>query len=158
MEQVKELALQFFQSATEKTQKALSFVPQDKLTWKPSATAKSALEIATHIAVANGAFADMIKTKASKAANLEEMLAWISTEEAKVTTLEQALALIETTNTAVVDAISSVTDADLTSAIVKTPFGDRPLKRFIFVPEGHTHSHASQIDYLQTIWGDVEMR
>ena len=41
--------------------RVLSFVPEDKLTWKPSPTAKSALEIAAHCAGYSGAFAWIIR-------------------------------------------------------------------------------------------------
>ena len=31
-----------------------------------------------------------------------------------------------------------------------TPYGE-----FIYIPAGHMQNHAAQIDYLQTIWGDM---
>jgi hypothetical protein len=40
----------------------LRFVPAERLTWKPTPTAKSALEIAAHCAGYSGAFASIIST------------------------------------------------------------------------------------------------
>jgi hypothetical protein len=39
----------------------LSFVPADKLTWSPTPTAKSALQIAAHCAGYSGGFASVIR-------------------------------------------------------------------------------------------------
>ena len=36
-----------------------------------------------------------------------------------------------------------------------SPFGPMPMAFWVNLPGMHMGSHASQIDYLQTIWGDL---
>ena len=156
MEAVKELAQQFFQSAMEKVNKSLSFVPDDKLTWKPSPTAKSALEIATHIGVVNMAMADLIKNRKSTFATVPELFEWMGAEEKKYTSRDAVISLLDAGAAKITATLNALTVKDLEEGVVVAPFGERPLRRFIFIPEGHTSDHASQIDFLQTIWGDVE--
>src|SRR5438046_8504994 len=66
--------------------KVLSFVPDDKLTWTPTPTAKSAIRIAAHTALYAGRFAGMIKDRKLPASdNLTEWLAQRNAEEAAIT-------------------------------------------------------------------------
>lgn len=157
MEAVKELAIQFFQSAMEKANKALEFVPDDKLSWKPSPTAKSALEIAAHLGVVNASMADLIENRKSKFSTANDLFAWLQSEESKYTTRDSVQALLDKGAARTLKVINALNAKDLAEGTVESPFGTRPLRRFIFIPEGHTHEHAAQIEYLQTIWGDTEM-
>src|SRR5437899_11051128 len=62
------------------------FVPDDKLTWTPTPTAKSAIRIAAHTALYAGRFARMIKDRKLPASdNLAEWLAQRNAEEAAIT-------------------------------------------------------------------------
>src|SRR5882724_7484036 len=63
-----------------------SFVPDDKLTWTPTPTAKSAIRIAAHTALYAGRFARMIKDgKLPASDNLTEWLAQVNAEEIAIT-------------------------------------------------------------------------
>src|SRR5437588_4932810 len=63
-----------------------SFVPDDKLTWTPTPTSKSAIRIAAHTALYAGRFARMIKDRKLPASDdLTEWLAHRDAEEAAVT-------------------------------------------------------------------------
>jgi hypothetical protein len=37
----------------------------------------------------------------------------------------------------------------------ESPMGSLPMAVWMRLPSLHTSSHASQMDYLQTIWGDL---
>ena len=66
--------------------KTFSFVPDDKLTWTPTPTAKSAIRIAAHTALYAGRFARWIKDgKLPAVDNLPEWLAQINAEEEAIT-------------------------------------------------------------------------
>ena len=41
-------------------------------------------------------------------------------------------------------------------SIVETPVVTRPMPFFMNLPGIHMGNHAAQIDYLQTIWGDMD--
>ncbi len=63
-----------------------SFVPDDKLTWTPTPTAKSAIRIAAHTALYAGRFARMIDGRMLPAVdNLVEWLAERNAEEVAIT-------------------------------------------------------------------------
>src|ERR1041385_6789684 len=63
-----------------------SFVPDDKLTWTPTPTAKSAIRIAAHTALYAGRFARMIRDrKLPGSDNLPEWMAQVNAEEAAIT-------------------------------------------------------------------------
>lgn len=156
MEAVKELAIQFFKGAVEKTEKTLSFVPQDKLNWKPSPTSRSALEVGAHIAVVIASMAPLYENRQSEPISIQDLFKHLTAEEAKYTSLDSVLALLHSGSARMIKALESIPASELESGTIKTPFGERPLKRFIFVPESHTYEHAAQIDFLQTIWGDNE--
>src|SRR5260221_8246120 len=62
-----------------------SFVPDDKLTWTPTPTAKSAIRIAAHTALYAGIFARMIDDrKLPSSDNLTEWLAQRNAEETAI--------------------------------------------------------------------------
>src|SRR5476649_391064 len=66
--------------------KTFSFVPDDKLTWTPTPTAKSAIRIAAHTALYAGRFASMIETrKLPMNGTLADWIAQRNSEEAAVT-------------------------------------------------------------------------
>lgn len=155
MDAIKELAIQFFKTSVEKAERTLSFVPADKLTWKPSPTAKSALEIAAHIGVTLMSLSALFEKRGAKPITVQELLDQLKSEEAKYTTLDSVQALIQRGAERMTKALEAIPASAIENESIDTPFGTRPLKRFIFVPESHTHEHAAQIDFLQTVWGDV---
>lgn len=155
MESVKELAIQFFQDSVDKAKRTLSHVPTDKLTWKPSPTSKSSLEVAAHIGVANMGLAKMIENRGAIPMSIDELFAAIKSEEAKLTSLDSVLSLLDSSAEYMSKVLKEIPASELESGSIDTPFGTRPLKRFIFVPESHTNGHVSQLDYLQTVWGDL---
>src|SRR5205085_11219573 len=67
----------------------LSFVPADKLTWSPTPTAKSALQIAAHCAGYSGGFASIISAGRFPS-SVEEFLGPIESMIKSITTVEQA--------------------------------------------------------------------
>lgn len=148
-----EQAKQITRDGKQRFLNTFAFVSDDKLTWTPSPTAKSALRIAAHVGVSNqallGVFSDQPMPKMSGA----ELHALGERLEAAVKTREQAVALIEETTEAVVAALDKVTP-DQVGKMVETPFITAPLGFFMTLFGAHMSQHAAQIDYLQTIWGD----
>src|SRR5579883_3346178 len=67
----------------------LSFVPADKLTWSPTPTAKSALQIAAHCAGYSGGFASIIRA-GKFPSSVEEFRDPIQSAIHGITTLEEA--------------------------------------------------------------------
>jgi hypothetical protein len=134
----------------------LSFVPADKLTWSPTPTAKSALQIAVHVAAYSGRFASIIaagkfpvKTGAEFRAEVEEAMQGI-------TSVEQAEAMLRQGIADTCAALDNVKPEQIDS-MIDSPQGQTPFLFFMKVPAMHLEMHAGQIDYLQTCWGDQEV-
>ena len=133
----------------------LSFVPAEKLTWRPTPTAKSALEIAVHCAGYSGRFADIIS--AGKFAwSVEEFRGPILAAIESITTLDEAETMLRKNIAKTIAALDTVKPEQVGS-IIESPQGQTPFIFFLTLPAMHLEKHGAQIDYLQTCWGDLEV-
>src|SRR5438105_11661973 len=99
-----------------------SFVPDEKLTWTPTPTAKSAVRIAAHTALYAGRFARMMRDKKLPGGdNLTEWLAQRNAEEAALTSRAQIEEVFRHGTDEVIAALNSLTPeevrADLDSGL-----------------------------------------
>ena len=134
----------------------LAAVPDDKLKFSPSATCKSPLEIAAHCGYANAGLAGAIRgEQPAFRGTLEEMDAAMKPMLASIETRQQVLDLLADSISKVNSALDTVTPESM-NTLVSVPFGDIPLMYIIFAPGQHMSGHASQIDYIQTIYGDQQ--
>jgi uncharacterized damage-inducible protein DinB len=135
--------------------KTFACVPDDKLSWQPAETAKSALRVAAHAALPNAFFAAILRGEGLPPAPPEELFAQQEAAEAAITTRQQVVELLER-GTAEVQAALDALTPELIASTVETPFLTAPMTFFMTLPGLHMWTHASQIDYLQTLWGDME--
>jgi uncharacterized damage-inducible protein DinB len=154
-EGMKTYAIQGLKGSTGYLLSTLAAVPDDKLNYSPSETAKSALRIGAHIAVTNKAFASLLRGEAMPDMTMEQAIAWLNGEETRFTTREQVQAAIAESADDLATAISALSAEDLGKEVA-TPFGPWSVQLILQLCAGHSLCHASQIDYLQTIWGDLE--
>ncbi|HWD41447.1 MAG TPA: DinB family protein [Fimbriimonas sp.] len=134
----------------------LSFVPEDKLAYQPCETAKSAIAIAAHVALSNYFFASMIRGENPwEGIDMEKMQAERKQKEAALDTREKVAEELEKSTALVASALDGITDEVYTS-VLQTPVMTAPMGFFMTIPGRHMDNHASQIDYLQTMWGDME--
>lgn len=133
----------------------LGHVPLDKLTWSPSPTSKSALQIAAHVAGFSIGFASVIRAGSFPATG-EEFLAPIHAAIHKIETVHQAEVVLRQGIADTVEALDSV-QSDQIERILQTPIGPTPFLFFMTIPSVHLNLHTGQIDYLQTCWGDSEV-
>jgi hypothetical protein len=133
----------------------LSFVPADKLTWKPTPTAKSALEIAAHCAGYSGSFASIISAGKFPCTR-EEFLTPIQAAIKTITTLEEADTMLRKGIADSLLALDTVKPEQI-DAIIDAPHARTPFKFFLTLPALHLEYHDAQIAYLQTCWGDLEV-
>ena len=138
--------------------KTFSFVPDDKLTWTPTPTAKSAIRIAAHTALYAGRFACMIRdVKLPGSDNLSEWLAQRNTEEAAIASRKEVVRIFRKGTDEVLAALDSLTPVAIGTTL-DSGFGwSVPMTWLMKLPGRHAISHAAQIDYLQTCWGDQEV-
>ena len=134
----------------------LNFVPADKLTWRPTPTAKSALEIAAHCAGYSGAFASIIRAGKFPSSG-EEFRSTVQSAIESITTLEQAEMMLRKGIADTIAALDTVKPEQIGATVDAPALGRTPFKFFLTLPAMHLENHDGQIDYLQTCWGDLEV-
>ncbi len=135
--------------------RALAYVPDDKLDWAPVPTAKSALRIAAHCAVAAGSFAKMISDRAIPVGDeIDVHVSSTNAAELALGTREEVESLYRQNTDAVLVALDTVTP-DLYEKSLDSSLGwSMPMSFLMRLPGIHGYVHTGQIDYLQTCWDD----
>ena len=80
---------------------------------------------------------------------------WSRDEEKKFTTRADVLALLDKNVSAYNVWLDSLTDEQLNASVSMGP-QSFPMTSAITFAADHTRAHASQIDYMQTIYGDLD--
>jgi hypothetical protein len=136
---------------------ALSTTPDDRLTWKPSPTARPILHQVVHAARSIGNIHGFIDGRPFTVPTPEEADKGFREFEKDFTRREQAVSLLEQNADAFVAFLDAL-EPERLKAMVATPFGmgDVPTGLAITFPAMHTRWHQAQIDYIQTIYGDLD--
>ncbi len=138
--------------------KTFSFVPDDKLNWTPSPTAKSAIRIAAHTAIYAGVFAKMIRErKLPFGDEIPEFVARIDAAEEALTSRAEMESLFRKNTDEALAALDTLTPEAIGMTLDTSLGWTVPMTRLMMLPGTHAFSHAAQIDYLQTCWGDQEV-
>ncbi len=133
-------------------------VPDDKLEWKSTPTAKSALRIAAHTALYAGRFACMIRDRRLPAPeNLAEWLAQRDAEEAAITSREDMERIFREGTAEVLEALDTLSPEEVEASLDSGQGWSMPMKQLMGLPGFHATLHAGQIDYLQTCWDDQQV-
>ena len=74
--------------------------------------------------------------------------------EATVRDRAAAIRLIESSRDEVLAALPTMTEARYATS-PPSPFGALPMDAWMRLAETHMSYHAAQLNYLQTIWGDL---
>jgi hypothetical protein len=132
-----------------------SHVPDDKLTWTATPTAKSAIRIAAHTALYAGRFARMIRDRSTpQPENLEAWLAERDAEERAVTSREEVERIFREGTAEVLAALDSLKAEDVGLSLDSGQGWSMPMTFLMNLPGWHATLHTGQIDYLQTCWDD----
>ncbi|MFN7171791.1 MAG: DinB family protein [Fimbriimonadaceae bacterium] len=123
-------------------------VPEDKVDWSPTPTAKSALHIVSHCVDANTQIA-----RALMGGPGPQNSNW----EFKLSSKEEALRELDR-SVAEFDRALEIMSPELYASSAETPVGAAPLHEIMHFMGFHLAEHAGQIDYLQTCWDDQESR
>lgn len=135
-----------------------SHVPDDKLNWTATPTAKSALRIAAHTALYAGRFARMIRDqKIPSVDNLTEWLAQRDAEEIAITCRIEIERTFRHGTQEVLFALDSLTPEAVGCTLDSGLGWSMPMTWLMNLPGWHSTLHLGQIDFLQTCWGDQEI-
>jgi hypothetical protein len=147
---------QAVEAAKEQLLTTFEFVPDDKLSWSPSPTARTPLQIVAHCGGTNYAFAAMLRGEGwPLSMDPAEAPVQIRANDSRAATREEAVRSVKESAAAVIAALDAVTPEQAETS-VNTAFGPIPFTFCITFPASHLAGHARQVDYLQTIWGDVQ--
>ena len=136
--------------------KTFSFVPDDKLGWSPGGAARSALWLVGHCGATNHAFAAFLRGDRPDLPTDPALIAAAIRAGGQATrTREEAIDTVQKGAAEILAALDTVTEERL-AGTSETPFGPMPFTIWIDAARTHMGAHARQLDYLQTIWGDVE--
>ena len=142
--------------STERLLRLLSAVPDDKLSWQPSSTARSALALVAHCGLVNRAFASLIAGRMRvPMPPPEAFAAEFQRAEAEIVTREGAIALLNDSAAELREVLNAV-DAETLDSTPDSPFGPLPMTFWLDQCASHPAGHARQLEYLQTIWGDLD--
>lgn len=135
-----------------------SFVPDDKLTWTPTPTAKSAIRIAAHTALYAGRFAKMIREQQiPQVDNLTEWLVQRDAEEVAITCRREMEAIFRKGTEEVLAALDGLPQEALGTTLDSGVGFSMSMTHVISLPGWHATLHSGQIDYLQTCWDDQQV-
>jgi hypothetical protein len=135
-----------------------SFVPDDRLTWTPTPTAKSAIRIAAHTSLYAARFASMIRDRRLPGGdNLAEWLAQRNAEEAGLTSRTEVESIFRKGTDEVIAVLDSLTPQELDLSLDSGLGWSMPMTTLMNLPGWHATLHTGQIDYLQTCWGDQQV-
>jgi uncharacterized damage-inducible protein DinB len=145
------------EKAAERLVKTFSFVPDDKLNWAPSKTARTSLAVVAHCVMTNRIFAKVLRGEAiSPMPTPDEVHASSREFEATIHDRAEVVRLLEASREEIAAAFATMT-AERFATSPNSPFGPRPMMFWMSVPDMHMSYHDAQINYLQTIWGDLAM-
>lgn len=135
-----------------------SHVPDDRLNWMPTPTAKSAIRIAAHAALYAGRFARMIEArKLPQVENLEAWLAERTAEENALTCRGEMERVFRQGTGEVLAALDSLTPEEIGQTLDSGQGWSFPMTRLMALPGWHATLHTGQVDFLQTCWDDQEI-
>lgn len=130
-------------------------IPDDKLTWTPTPSAKSALRIGAHTALYAARFARMIETRTlPQPENLTEWLRQRNEEELEVTARTDVIKIFKAGTADLLNTLDQLTPEDVEMVLDSGQGWTLPMKQLIGLPGFHALIHAGQIDFLQTCWDD----
>ena len=142
-----------YNRAKDRLTKCLETTPDDKAGWSPAPTARTPIEIVAHAAMGTRGIHGMMKGDPFPFNDMAEIDAVSRAEEKKYSRREQALALLQETSDSYLSWLDTLTPEQVSSE-ADFGFAKFPMAAAITFPADHLRSHAAQIEYIQTIYGD----
>lgn len=136
---------------------ALANTPDDRLNWSPSPTARSPLHQVVHSANSIGHIHGFLDGRPFEAPTPKEADRGFREAEKPFTRRDEVVSLFESKSDAFVAWLDALDPENLTR-MVTTPFGmgEVPTQIAITFPAMHTRWHQAQLEYIQTIYGDLD--
>lgn len=135
----------------------LAETPEEKLHWKPSPQARSIVEIVAHSANSLANIAMQLKGIPFAVPTSAEANAGFLEHDAQFTSRDQVAQYLQEKCDEYVALLGTFTQEDL-GRLVALPFGlgQAPIGFFMTMGNLHTFGHICQIEYIQTMYGDLD--
>ena len=133
----------------------LAMVPEDRLNWSPSPSARTAVEIAHHVGQAIYNLHQTMMGNRYSVPTMELADQEFRAAESLVQDREVVVRMI-TDNANAYDVWLDSLTYEMLDSLIWMPFdlGHFPLEIVLGFPAMHTNSHIPQLEYLQTTYGD----
>lgn len=131
----------------------LETTPDDKLNWRPSSSSRTPIEIVGHTASSIEGIQKMLMGNPFPFASTAELDAFCLEQEKTFTSREQVLELLDAKTAVFIEWLDSLTPEQLATK-VRSPFGEQEVAAAAIFPAMHALGHCSQLEYIQTIYGD----
>jgi hypothetical protein len=144
------------QQRSERLLHLFSLVPDDKRDWSPSSTSRTSSQIVAHCAVVFKFVEDAITGKLPEnPPSVEDFLRVMYETENGIAAHENVTSALKDAVVRLREIIGTVTSENI-DAQVNTSFGPMPIRFLVTLAQEQLASHIGQIEYLQTIWGDLD--
>ena len=146
-----------FVRAKDQLSRALANTPDDKVNWAPAPTARTPVQIVAHCAMVVKNINDFLDGRPLQFTDTAAADKYFREQERPYTTRERAVSLLEKNSAEYLAWLDALTPERLNTSI-QLPFGlgSAPLAAGLAFPAAHTQGHVGQIDYIQTIYGDLD--
>jgi hypothetical protein len=142
--------------AVESVVRNVRAMPEDRLTWQPAPTARTAMDIFQECAGAPGMFARILRERRSVDMT-PETFGKMREERQAWNTVDKAEEVLRSRSEDLYAAILAVPDEDL-GVEVRMPWGEMsPLAHVMVFHYWNLTYHFGQLAYIQRLYGDVEM-
>ena len=144
-----------FLRAKDRIVRALETTPDDRINWSPSMTARTAIDQVAHVALSIPGIQGWLSGEPFPFKDVQELDTFSRTQEESFLTRESVLSLLEENSQGYLEWLDSLTEEQLASTVSMGPRAF-PMMEAISFPADHTRGHAAQMDYMQTIYGDLD--
>jgi len=141
--------------AQQRLEKCLATTPDERIHWAPSSTARTPLQIVAHAALSVSGIQGMLDGQPFPWTSIDEADKEFRRLDKQYETREKALALLSENSESYLRWLDSLTSDQIESTVRMGP-GEFPMTSAVTFAADHMRSHASQIDYIQTVYGDMD--
>ncbi len=145
-----------FLQATRALTQAFEAIPDEHLHWTPSATTRTPVQIAAHAALSILGIRDYILGKPLPSSDHAELYKCFRKLEDEYTTRQQVNELLKNSIAEYSAWLETLTPEDLGRPIEGT-MSTEPLSEWITFPATHIRYHTGQLEYIQSVHGDLNM-
>ncbi len=136
---------------------AFATTPDDRINWSATPTARTPVQLVAHSANSIQHIHNMMVGKPFTVPTSAEAEVGFREIERQYTTREEVLALLEANSNAFVAFLDAL-NPDQLDNMIELPYkmGQVPLHVSLAFPADHTIWHVAQLDYAQTVYGDLD--